>query len=371
VAQLPPAGSDPYEETVTPASADEFSAGKVVGPDRRAFRPRWAQLFLASALVALGLYWFVTNVAFDDLGAAVGRANLSLVGVALIVVLANTFFKTWRWQMMWPDSERRPTFGAALAALSAGQFANLVLPVRVGEIVRIYGFPRQRAIRKASVAGTLALEKSLEALTLLLSGVILLPFLVIPAEVTQSLAGLALGSVLLALSLLGVVWQSGRIGRVVMNASRALPAHWAGRIVSWVRAGLDGLAALRQWRHIARLTLISVAVLISAVATPWLMFRAFGLPLGLPEAVLLNLVVSLGLVPPSTPGKLLVFEAIVLVTLSRLGAGDDALLLGYALVYHLVVITPQIVLGGAFTARLGLSLSAIVQEWRQRFEGAG
>jgi uncharacterized membrane protein YbhN (UPF0104 family) len=69
------------------------------------------------------------------------------------------------------------------------------------------------------------------------------------------------------------------------------------------------------------------------------------------EAVLLHLVTSIGSLPPTTPARLGVFEGLVIFVLVQIGMTDQNLMLSYALLYHGVILIPQLLLGALALAQ--------------------
>jgi hypothetical protein len=55
--------------------------------------------------------------------------------------------------------------------------------------------------------------------------------------------------------------------------------------------------------------------------------------------------------PASTPANVGIFEGLVVFTLNQFGLTDNAAILSYAIVYHLVVVTPQLFLGSLSVIR--------------------
>jgi uncharacterized membrane protein YbhN (UPF0104 family) len=73
--------------------------------------------------------------------------------------------------------------------------------------------------------------------------------------------------------------------------------------------------------------------------------------LGPVAATAIHVVLTVGTVPPSTPAKVGVFEFLVAFMLKFFGVENDALILAYTIIFHLVVVLPQILLGGIAVAR--------------------
>jgi glycosyltransferase 2 family protein len=112
----------------------------------------------------------------------------------------------------------------------------------------------------------------------------------------------------------------------------------------------DGLASVNQPRVAARVVGWSVlATLLSAVAND-LLFRAFGLPLPFTAALLLLVVLQVGSVPPSLPGRLGVFNYLTVLTLGLYGV-DRVPAAAYSLGLYTVAYVPKVLLGAACLAR--------------------
>ena len=185
----------------------------------------------------------------------------------------------------------------------------------------------------------------------------LLPALLMPAYISEQGLPLALLALAAFAMLLLLAYRSQYVLRVFQSLIGLLPGRWRSRMARWLSDGLRGLAALRNPRLILVLGFASAVIAFLSVVTPWVLFRAYDIPFSLKEAIFLNLVVTIGSVPPSTPGKVLIFETLVAITLRRLGLTDSATILSFAIIYHLVVALPQILFGGLALFRGGLRLS--------------
>jgi uncharacterized membrane protein YbhN (UPF0104 family) len=109
---------------------------------------------------------------------------------------------------------------------------------------------------------------------------------------------------------------------------------------------LEGIAALRNHRVTVALLVTSLIIGVLSVLLPYLVLLAFSIPRGLVEAALMHVVVSVASAPPTTPAKIGIFNGVATLLLLQLGVEDEAVAISYAIVFYLVVIVPQIVLGG-------------------------
>jgi glycosyltransferase 2 family protein len=314
-------------------------------------RSTWLRLLLGSLLGGAAIWLVARNVSLQELGYAFGQARSGPILLALGLVMLVMAAKVWRWRFLYLTGTAVPSFYALWNALLIGQLVNLLAPVRLGEVARVYSLYQQTQSSKAQALGTLVVEKSLDMMMLLFTLAILLPLMVVPRFISDQgvLLALIAGSSLLFLYLLA--YQAERVAAWLALLGHKLPGSVGVRTTRWAASGLSGLAALRNRRATVALVSVSAIIVALSILTPLAIFWAFELPYGLPEATLLNLVLSIGLVPPSTPAKVGVFEWLVALTLKQLGMVDDALILSYAIVYHLAAVLPQIVLGSIAAAR--------------------
>jgi uncharacterized protein (TIRG00374 family) len=108
---------------------------------------------------------------------------------------------------------------------------------------------------------------------------------------------------------------------------RPLPARARARVAAIIPSFVNGMRVLRSGRPVTIAVALSIVAWIAEVSVYWMMGRAFGLELGLSEAVLVmiaaNVIVSLPLTPWDVgPYEIAVTEAMALMGfgLSQAGA---------------------------------------------------
>lgn len=315
----------------------------------------------SSLLLGIAGLWLVTrNLDLAEVGRAFTQANLGAILLGLLVIIVTILAKTWRWRLLFAAAEGAPRFRSLFWSLVLGQFVNLLLPFRLGDLARIYTLHQETQSGKARALGTLVVEKTLDTVMLAMTLLVLLPIMVVPRFVTEPGLTLVVAAALALGVLYAVAYQTERVVKLLQQLAHYLPLPLERRLVRLAVGGLSGLSALRNRRLAITLILSSAVIAGLAVLTPLVLFATFDLPLGLVEAVLLNLVLSVGSTPPSTPAKMGVFEWLVAFTLGRFGLTDNVIIVSYALIYHAVVILPQIVLG---------SVAIFRTHWRPGFNG--
>jgi uncharacterized protein (TIRG00374 family) len=323
----------------------------------RRFVP-WLNLVLVLVLLGIGIWYISDKVSLADILTALRLADPVPVFLGLGIMLLTVILKAWRWQFMFAPPGDSPSYSAALWSLMLGQYVNLIVPfLRLGEVARIYALNRQTRIPMARSIGTLVVEKVLDLFMLVLMIALLMPFVILPEFVGQPGPLLWAVPILALLVLYILAFQTDKIIRIVRSLADALPDNWVQRPLKWITSGLEGLAALRSGRITIILVIMTAVIALLSILLPYVLFGAFDFELTLIEAALIHVVVTIATTPPSTPVKIGVFNGAAAVMLYSFGVSNDSAIIGYSILFYLVVIIPQIVLG---------SIAAIKTDWHWR-----
>lgn len=316
----------------------------------------WFNLVLALILIGIGIWYLSGKVSLQEIFEALLLANPLFIALGVLLTLINIVVKTWRWQLMFKIPEDKVTFSAAFWALMLGQYVNLIVPfLRMGEIARIYALNRQTEMPMARSLGTLVLEKVLDLFMLMLAIALVLPLVILPEFVDDPGRLIWIFPFVAIILLYLIAYQTQLISKFFLALQQKVPTKFAKRLLRWSITGLQGLSSLRSRRLSLLLVGSSALILFLSILLPYLMFYAFNLPFGIVEAAVVHIVVTIATTPPSTPGKIGVFNGAVALILISFGMTNEAVVISYSIVFLLVVIVPQIVLG---------SIAAAKTDWR-------
>jgi glycosyltransferase 2 family protein len=333
--------------------ADKQETLLITAPSARTQWLSWLSWLLTAVLLAIGLWYILQKVTLVAMWTALSQARAGYVLAALAVILVTLWLKAWRWQYLFvPQPAEQPQpLRPLFWSMMLGQYVNLMVPfLRLGEVARLLSLDQQTGVGKARTLGTLVVEKTLDILMLVLTVAVILPFIVLPDFVSNPFTLGLMGS-LTFLTLYLLAYQTHLVIKLSRRLIRPLPSTLHDRLLRLIISGLEGLAALRRPRLTLILLLQSLLIAILSVLTPYLLFPAFGIPLGLAEAALINVVVLIVSTPPSTPARIGVFDGTVSFMLFRFGLASEAVIVSYTIIFHLVVMLPQIVLGSAAISR--------------------
>lgn len=299
----------------------------------------WIGVIFSLGFLVLALH----NVDLTETKNALRRVNVLILGAAVASYVFSAAAKAIRWQLLLAV-RKAPSFGRAFSVLSVGLMVNTFLPARLGEFARAYLMGKAEADSKVYVLGTVAVEKVADLLFLLLLLAALLLQMALPEWLAGSARGTALIIAILVPCFVLLAWQSNFILRMVEQASRFVPSAKREWLMRQTRYGLASLDVVRRPRLLIGLLGWSLIVWILSALTNYLVFLALELTMPIWASLLLLVVLQVGTAVPSSPGRIGVFQYLVILTLS-IFAVDKNVALGYSVVLYLVIYVPIALLG--------------------------
>ncbi len=331
----------------------------VVGSTRQEHRSLvgWAslRLWLGVLVTLASLVLALRGVDAQQMGAVFGGIDAMPIALSLLAVAATTLAKAVRWRLLFYPPVVRPRLGKALSILIIGQMINNVLPLRFGEVGRIYLATSIEGIRASSTFSSLVLEKLIDSLMLLLCLVAILPLMPFPDWLSEQAARASLMIGVIIVLIAGLAWRRRALVSLARRLVAVLPPKAQGRVSPHLAAALDGLDIVSDLRVSAQICAWSVLIWVLAALTNYLAFLGLGMRLPFVAAVFLLVVLNLGVAVPSVPGRLGVFQYLAVVGLSVF-AVEQTLALSYSLALHAVVFLPTSLVGIALLWHENLSL---------------
>jgi len=298
--------------------------------------------------LAMGIALLVLAVRSVDalaLRRYLGSADLSLMGLGLLMVVATIAAKALRWRLLFYPSHEELRLSSLVSALLIGQTINLLLPARLGELARAYVVGESEAPPAMLALGTIVVEKTLDGLALLpVLGILFVampfpPWLRISGTAAALVTAVLLGSVLL--------FTSGRRRMVGCweKLCQIVPALEGLGLRRRLESLADGLRSLQRRGVRGRLLVWTAWIWLLGGATNYLILRSLQIETSLVLASLFVLaVVHLGLVVPTSPARIGVFHFLCLLALSFVGV-EESRALAFGFILHFIVVGP-VILGG-------------------------
>ncbi|HEY8616128.1 lysylphosphatidylglycerol synthase transmembrane domain-containing protein [Phenylobacterium sp.] len=310
---------------------------------------------ILAGLAIAGLFAWLTLRGVDLAGVLAASRRLqpaTLAGGSVAVALAFGL-RILRWEVMLRLYRPSLRPGAAAVPLLVGFAGNNVLPFRLGDLVRVFGFARRLQIRPAPLVSSLLVERVLDLLALLL--IAMLGAALLGGRGGPLVQGLAVLAGVTVAGASAVLWAAGPIVGLLLQGARLRRVRRVRilrRLLAFAARAAWSVAILR--RRLLLLGTLSVA----AWAAEGLVFLAilrgmgdtadarawFALALG-----------NLGTLLPGAPGHVGTFHFFAKEALVRYGTPPEVaaaeVILAHALLWMTVTAA-----GGA----------AYVLAWRRR-----
>jgi uncharacterized protein (TIRG00374 family) len=240
------------------------------------------------------------------------------------------------------------TWAGCFAALLTSSAINNLVPLRGGDVTRLWTLARHANVSKASVLGVAVVEHLLDILALgvvAMAGSLLLAgqSWARPASVVVAVVAAAL------LAILGWFGAS-RESAVRSPVSAGRLSKWRARGRAFVEGLRPGLRSLRDARRLGRGLGLSIVSWACETTMVTLCARAMGFSVSPPLAIVVLLGINLAIALPSLPSNAGPFEGAAVVVLS-LASVAKPVAVAFALLYHAVQVIPVTAAGLVVLAR--------------------
>ncbi|NET49323.1 MAG: flippase-like domain-containing protein [Merismopedia sp. SIO2A8] len=263
---------------------------------------------LIGILVGVLFFWLaLRQTSWTEVSQILGTIKTSWVVGAIAAYITSICIRTTRWQKLMWAMKPLPYRSVALA-LIVGYAMNNLLPARLGELFRANFAGRRYNIPRSAVIGSIAIERTLDGLIVVLCLVIGRFFIQSNPLLNQvTIAGFVLFvGIFLILLALG---HNDQLGHLVW-----VPEPILKRIRSF-QGGLSGLNASLLVPAIA----LSAIVWLFEMLAQWCILNALGVSLNWQQLLPLIGVVSLSTLIPSPPGFVGTFQYAYVSILGLLG----------------------------------------------------
>jgi uncharacterized protein (TIRG00374 family) len=262
---------------------------------------------------------------------------------ALIAFALGNVARALRWRSLFAAA-RRPPRGVVLNATMMGYFYNSILPARAGEAARVLVLNQRSSAPTVEIVGTVVLERMYDVIAILVIFFAAEPWLPhVSWFGAAALAAIVLaGLIALAATVLAV--YGDRSLRLLLRPLRRFAWFSGTRLDLTIDELTHGLSGLRHGTVALEAFLWTVLAWMLSALCAYIVSLSFHLHLSFACGVLVVVAVGLGMILPSPPGAVGVFEGAALIALKAFGVPHSSAL-PYALVLHAVNFVPFVLVG--------------------------
>jgi glycosyltransferase 2 family protein len=283
-----------------------------------------------------GVEWSAVWTAFQKMEFLALIPAMGCLAVMLLV-------RAYRWQRFVEPLQPVP-FAPFLSATLIGFMANDVLPLRAGELIRVYALARLASVRISTALATVVLERVWDTVGVSILLVVLLLNFPIPTWLARVNLVIFAGSILV----LVMGWILARRGEAGLTWLPPRIAAIAGHFV-------HGFSALRSPSLVVWAFVLSVLIWTSLVTFYWILLRACGFSLPVTASLMVTVLTVFAAALPAAPGYVGTFQYATVLALSFFSIPKEEAL-GFSIVAHVGQLLPVIIAGFVELLRTRLPL---------------
>ena len=240
------------------------------------------------------------------------KTDLKWVALAMAGDIVVYLCQGVRWKWLLKPLGEVPVW-KSIQAVYIGLFANEVLPLRSGEVIRCYLMRRWSGLPLSVVVSSALIERVIDGVWLILAFYIVGATVELPRLLVEGSKVVLVVLMILAAMLVVAVAYRKRAHEIVSGS------RWAAML----RHVVDGVHAMGNARTFTMAALLSGAYLVLQVLPVWALMRGFGLSMTPWDAAVVLVILRLGTVVPTTPGNVGSFQALVVLAMRILGQDRD------------------------------------------------
>ena len=309
-------------------------------------------LFVAYGLSIACLVWVLHDFHFMQALRQISNINWRWVLVGMGFDVLSYGVQALRWKFLLTPF-RKVKLTHAIRAVYAGLFANLVFPLRPGELLRCYLLSDSEDISLGKVAGSVGVERLVD-LVIATAALGIVSLLVDLPRKFQRVAD-TLGVVtlaLLAIMIVLILYLELKLGNnpSMEAASRRMPGKMMGALIA--------LHAMGTAPSFYASVLASIFMPLCQVMGLWAMMQAYGLNLPFLAAIVVLLVINLGVSLPNAPANVGSYQFFCVLGLGVFQVDKNSAT-SFSFLALLALTIPFAFLGFAALVRSGMSLKSM------------
>ncbi len=302
-------------------------------------KTRW-QILLGVIFSFGAIVILFRGLEIDELASEISKANYySLIPFVIFEALS-----VWARGMRWRVLLEEKLGGVRLFWITnISYYLSNILPLRIGELGRVYLVTRNSEVTGMQALSTAVLERMLDVVTVFIMLFLVLP-LVPEHGLVNSMAYLVVGSVIaLIIAMFMVASKRRTVAKFVNLMGKRLGPRIGGFINDAFEKFFESIDIVRG-RRVFLAGLWCIVVWVFSVLATYCLLVSFAPEQQWYGAVFVTSLLALGIALPSVPASVGLWEASAVAALAVLGVNREVAL-AFAIVIHIVVFLQMAILG--------------------------
>ena len=300
-------------------------------------KSRSLRIALSLVLSAIFFGLAVRGVDWNETLAALANAQYLMIVPITAVGIYMLYVRAQRWRYFLRKLGQ-PNMRTLVAATNIGFMANMVLPLRAGEVIRPVLASRRERLPLSGVFATVLLERLFDIFCVLLLLGLTMALLPVSDRVRDWGVAAAGGAIVVAGALAIAGWQAIRVLILLRWTLRLLPLRARQPLENFATGFLHALTVLDSPGAFLRAAALSLYIWALTCLINALGLLAFDLPVPLLfGAVAVTPILSLAVSVPSAPGFIGAFQLGCILALTLFGVNESRAI-AFSIVMNLTMI---------------------------------
>ncbi|HEX4167049.1 MAG TPA: lysylphosphatidylglycerol synthase transmembrane domain-containing protein [Bryobacteraceae bacterium] len=310
----------------------------------------WALIVATSLISLVCMGWVLNGAGLQHIWSEVRHMHYSWVAGAVLADICVYLLHAWRWRLL-----LRPigkvSFIQAVESIYVGLFANEVLPLRAGEVIRCFLLSKFTAVPLSVTFASALIERIFDGIWLLACFFICLHIGKLPGVLLH-------GGYILAvlISICAVV-----LGYAMYARKQSLDLIFGISWPKWFNTLIEDLHQIGHSRYLYFSFLVSGLYMMAQILPIYLLVRANQLSVAWTASFTMMVLLRLTSIVPQAPGNLGSFQWVTARTLIMFGLGSGHAK-RFSLILWAVVTIPLIVIGFIALALEGINMTHLQQQ---------
>ncbi len=309
--------------------------------------PGWLLPCLGYSLSAASLIWVFHGFKFRQTLSDLASLDWRYVSVAVIFDLSVYLSHAWRWNLLLRPIAR-PSYWRSVQSIYIGLYANEILPLRTGELIRCYLLAHWNQLPISLAISSAAIERIFDGIWLVIALLITTHLVPLPRYLIDGTQVMGAGLCLLMGIFIFIAVHKQRAQAVVSETA------WA----SGLRHIVEGIHAMGNWRTMLAVAGASLVYLALQIVPVWALMEGYGLDLSIWAAAAVYIILRLGTVIPNAPGNAGLYQFFCVLGLGLFDVPKSTAV-GFSLMMFGVLTLPLLIGGFVAVALTGLKLEDI------------
>lgn len=280
--------------------------------------------------------WLLSRTGTSSIFLAMKQIQIESAICALLLIVCGAYLRALRWKSLFIDVNRINIY-PFFSAIMIGCLANTLLPIRGGELVRVYMLNKHVSLSKSSILATVLIERLSEFFIVCVVMLLLLYNFSLPSWVQTSALVVGLISFFGLLFLIFLSKKYHKFTGLFFKLLSFLPERLVYFLKINIREfifGIRGVISRTSFFYFISLTLL---IWSCEIAILWFFAASFGFILSFMESWVVLLSALLSIFIPIFPAQIGVWEFSVQSSMAFLGYEGPAIL-AFALSWHLTLL---------------------------------